>query len=380
MIEDDIVILKIGGSSITNKAQEETLDVDALDWFAKLIAASVDPSFLSSDCRAGEEEADDESNARHGSNTSKRKSKFIVVHGAGSFGHHSAKRHGLRCGKAAYLEEMDHPHHPENSAKRQKMDSSPPCEAHCPNVGALPADKVSKQRYQMEGLSKTRHSVQKLNAATVGHLINQGVNAIGISPGMSIHSLRAHGATGLPKGTAPCDYLNDGSPRGMQDLCESIKQALRAGLVPVVHGDACLMYDGLTAGILGGDTITEGIAALWDESSSLIEERKSRISRVIFITDVAGVFSSDPKSDKNAELIRSLKVDKDTGELVIDSNQGDDEKTGQGGVDALNVSGSSHAHDVTGGLKVFWFVTGQTWSCCNNSAKWSQCHNFTMWA
>lgn len=61
-----VTILKIGGSSITNKAKEETLDQEALEWFAKLIASSVDQSSLSS----------------HHIATSESKPKFVVVHGA----------------------------------------------------------------------------------------------------------------------------------------------------------------------------------------------------------------------------------------------------------------------------------------------------------
>ena len=33
-VDDEIIILKVGGSSITDKAREETLNQDALDWFA----------------------------------------------------------------------------------------------------------------------------------------------------------------------------------------------------------------------------------------------------------------------------------------------------------------------------------------------------------
>ena len=139
----------------------------------------------------------------------------------------------------------------------------------------------------------------------------------------------------------------------MQDLCQSIKQTLHAGLVPVVHGYACLLYNGVRAGILGGNTLVEGIANLWDKSM-IHEQRKSKISQVIFITDVAGVFILDPKADKNAQLIRLLKVNKDTGELIIGSIKGDGNKMGQ--IGALNVSGSSHAQDVTGGLKVCYFT------------------------
>ena len=218
----------------------------------------------------------------------------------------------------------------------------------------------------MEGLSKTRHSVQKLNAAMLNSLFKRGVNAVGISPGMSIPLLRAHGATALPRGLS----LNrekenfDCSVEGMKLLCRSINQSLQAGLVPVVHGDACLLYDGLRAGILGGDTLVEGIATMWEESlkddASDISIKKedanngkrcSKIMQVIFITDVEGVFTSDPKTDNDAVLIRSLKINEITGEVIIENKSrcGGD-IIGDSAV--LNVSGSTHAHDVTGGLKV----------------------------
>mmetsp|Transcript_20063 Transcript_20063/g.30034 ORF Transcript_20063/g.30034 Transcript_20063/m.30034 type:complete len:134 (+) Transcript_20063:216-617(+) len=94
MTQDEVIIIKIGGSSITNKATEETLNQDAIDWFAKLISASVHKSFLFSDKEEQQEKEDDDG---------KKKTKFVVVHGAGSFGHHSAKRYELQCGKAALL-------------------------------------------------------------------------------------------------------------------------------------------------------------------------------------------------------------------------------------------------------------------------------------
>ena len=99
--QDNIFILKIGGSSITNKAREETLNDEALDWFAKLVADSVDESFLSPIIFHENEYLKD-----RGTNKDSRP-KFILIHGAGSFGHHSAKRYGLQCGKAVLLEELD---------------------------------------------------------------------------------------------------------------------------------------------------------------------------------------------------------------------------------------------------------------------------------
>ncbi|KAL3761277.1 hypothetical protein ACHAWU_010190 [Discostella pseudostelligera] len=300
---------------------------------AALVSSSVDPSFLSSVGYSCSQCTIDGSNVK-----TIKKRQFIVVHGAGSFGHHSAKRFGLRCGKAVFLEEFDHPSLSDK---------------HC-SATSTSEEAVMKQRYQMEALSKTRQSVQKLNAATVACLIQHGVNAIGISPGMTIHGLRAHGAT-VPPGTSVSDVSSqDGSYRAMQQLCETIQQSLQAGLVPVVHGDACLLYDGKRAGILGGDTIAEGLATLWNSRQrGKTDKRNSRISQVIFITDVAGVFTSDPKSDPNARLIRSLTIHEDSDKIVIENKEGgiNKDKSAQLESDALNVSGSSHEHDVTGGLK-----------------------------
>jgi isopentenyl phosphate kinase len=326
-MEDKIIILKIGGSSITNKAQEETLDTESLEWFANLISTSVNESVLSP------------SSTFDRSSNSQTKPRLIIVPGAGSFGHHSAKRYGLKCGKAVLLDESE-------SMDEKSSDDT---------LAAM------SLQYQMEGLSKTRHSVQKLNSAIVDSLLNHGVNAVGLSPGMSIPSLRAHGAT-KRRGE---ECASDSSIAGMKLLCQSIHQSLKAGLLPVIHGDACLLYDGKRAGILGGDTFVEGIATLWDESTTMKNGTggllsPNKISQVIFITDVAGVFTSDPKSDPNAELIRHLNVNCTTGELSI-VYSADNMNRMPSSASSLNVSGSSHAHDVTGGLKVKKFIYLCSW-------------------
>jgi isopentenyl phosphate kinase len=68
---------------------------------------------------------------------------------------------------------------------------------------------------------------------------------------------------------------------------------------------------------------------------------KESIHKVIFITDVAGVFTSDPKTNDDAMLIKSLRVDMTTGEVTSDEDT----------LAEMDIGGSSHAHDVTGGLK-----------------------------
>ena len=166
----------------------------------------------------------------------------------------------------------------------------------------------------MQGLAKTRLSVQTLNRILVTRLIRHGVNAAGISPCLAIPLLQAHGGGDSP----------DATRQARASLERIIRDALQAGIVPVLHGDAGL-YGRRDAGILSGDIIMEHLG------------QASWVSHAIFLTDVDGVFSSDPRNDPNASLLRNIVVDKRTLDILEP---------------VLDVSGSSHDHDVTGGLKV----------------------------
>ena len=265
----DIVVIKVGGSSITNKAVQESLNQDALDWFAKILAAQMDDYFvtrhLNESCPANY--------------TNPRSSAFVVIHGAGSFGHHTAKQYELE-GKS----------------------SAPP------TSDAIYDD--SYQNRQMLGLAETRLSVRTLNHHVVSSFIKHGIHAVGISPCFGVPGMQAHGA---------------GSEESLLALQQLIYSTLQAGLIPVLHGDACL-YGRRGAGILSGDTLME-----------LLAKNVSWVSRAVFLTDVDGVYSSDPKTNPQAELLRTIQVDAIGGSLAA--------------VDVA-ASASSHDHDVTGGLKV----------------------------
>ncbi len=154
--------------------------------------------------------------------------------------------------------------------------------------------------------------MKKLNSAVVSHLINAGINAVGISPCINVPRLHAHGG-------------NEGG--GVHTLVQSIHEALDAGLIPVIHGDAGL-WGPSSAGILGGDTLVEIIATH--------EILKDSVSKVIFLTDVDGVYTKDPKAFDDACLVKVIDIDPLDGNIMCD----------------LSASGSSHEHDVTGGLKV----------------------------
>ncbi|MBN2603316.1 MAG: isopentenyl phosphate kinase family protein [Candidatus Thermoplasmatota archaeon] len=101
-----MIILKIGGSVITNKSQENTFKKQTMDRLSKEIK------------RSGK--------------------KIILVHGAGSFGHITAKKYGLQNG--------------------------------------------FQEAEQIRGFSLTHKAVQKLNSYVIESLYNQDIPAISLPP------------------------------------------------------------------------------------------------------------------------------------------------------------------------------------------------------
>jgi isopentenyl phosphate kinase len=269
--EIKVILVKIGGSSITNKGEKESLNEAALAWFSQTLKTLIAPTYRSP--------ADDQCES-DGLDESARSVAFVVVHGAGSFGHFSAKAYGLK-GQAEKPQE--------NSSNYSSIDNT-------------------ERRFRMQGVSETRLSVQKLNRIVVSSLVDHGINSVGISPCFGVPHLQAYATN--EKGA-------------LTSLSTVVRDTLNAGLVPVLHGDACLFGD--DAGILSGDTLMEVLG------------KTSWVSHVVFITDVDGVYTEDPRENpEGAKLLRYIPVDGSTGDITTD----------------VSASGSSHDHDVTGGLKV----------------------------
>ncbi|ESP01168.1 hypothetical protein LOTGIDRAFT_238298 [Lottia gigantea] len=172
MTENDIdLIIKFGGSSITNKDCIETLRVTALEWCAHLVKKC-----LNSD------------------------KNCVIVHGAGSFGHHQAKEYHVSSGYSHLSTKFE-------------------------------TDKIKL------GFSLTRQSVLKLNASVIENLLKEGIPAISLSPFLS--------------------WKTD-NRIVQEDGCEMIHAVLNQGYMPVLHGDA--VFDkSLGCTILSGDTIIERI-------------------------------------------------------------------------------------------------------------------------
>jgi len=80
---------------------------------------------------------------------------------------------------------------------------------------------------------------------------------------------------------------------------DQIRRCISAGILPVVFGD--VVIDISSAGeakyiVVSGDKLAQMIA------------REFHVNEVILVTDVDGIFTSDPKRDKSAKLIKELKA------------------------------------------------------------------------
>ncbi|MCD6428919.1 MAG: hypothetical protein J7L12_04835 [Desulfurococcales archaeon] len=77
---------------------------------------------------------------------------------------------------------------------------------------------------------------------------------------------------------------------------EQIRRYLDSGICPVVFGDVVIDVRSMRYVVVSGDRLAHIIA------------QKLGAKEVVFVTDVEGVFTSDPKKDRSARLIRELKA------------------------------------------------------------------------
>ncbi|XP_042320217.1 isopentenyl phosphate kinase-like [Sceloporus undulatus] len=141
------------------------------------------------------------------------------------------------------------------------------------NVASGTSEGLAASHNLRQGLCLTRLSVTKLNHLVTGHLVSYGIPAVSISP------------FGTWK-TASKNVSQDGT--------DVIKDALDAGYVPVLHGDCALDLEQHCC-ILSGDTIIEVLA------------KKFSPKRVVFLTDVRGIFTCPPDT-QGAKLLDSIII------------------------------------------------------------------------
>jgi hypothetical protein len=73
--ELEVIAIKIGGSSLTDKASHETINTEALEWFSQTILDSIHEGFTYSSSKQSQDES---------CNLDRRKRAYVIVHGAGT--------------------------------------------------------------------------------------------------------------------------------------------------------------------------------------------------------------------------------------------------------------------------------------------------------
>jgi len=76
---------------------------------------------------------------------------------------------------------------------------------------------------------------------------------------------------------------------------EALKGYLSLGMVPLIGGD--MMYDNIM-----------GFSVCSGDQLSVVISREVKAHRLIFATDVAGIYDSDPKINKEASLMREINM------------------------------------------------------------------------
>ncbi|PIP23906.1 MAG: hypothetical protein COX90_00425 [Candidatus Nealsonbacteria bacterium CG_4_10_14_0_2_um_filter_38_17] len=199
----DLLILKIGGSVITDKFSDKP-KVNSKN--LKRISKEITLAYNS------------------------KKFSVILIHGAGSYGHVIVKKTGI--------------------------------------------DKGIKNNDQLKAFGETQRLQNELNSVVVRHLIDVGLPAI-------------------PFQASAGAVLKSGRLEKLDTV--ALKGFLEIGLIPVLYGVPA--YDEIQkCSILSGDQIASFLA------------RKLKAKKVIFGTDVDGIFNNDPKLDPKAMIIPEINL------------------------------------------------------------------------
>jgi len=213
-----MILIKLGGSVITDKTQYRTFNRDTVRRLCKEIKDS------------GKD--------------------VVIVHGAGSFGHVLAKEFSLQKGY--------------------------------------------KYPDQIPAVARVQYDVRELNQMIIRELLDAGMPAVSIP-------------------TGSCFMMNKG--KLILDEPDVLLSASGMGIMPVMFGD--VVFDESNGfGICSGDQIIEVLCDLF------------KPERVIFVSDVDGLFDKDPKTNPGAKLLPEV-----TSEIL------------------KKVSSSSKVDDVTGGVR-----------------------------
>ena len=213
-MERRIIVLKLGGSLLTEKSKPFTLREDILEQVAKEIKECIDFGLIQ---------------------------KLVLIHGVGSFGHPPVLEHNLHMGY--------------------------------------------KNSSQLLHLSKTQLIVNRYRNKIAEVLLDKGI-PINLMHASSI--------------------LQGKKMKIIRYSFSALKGFLSLGMVPLLGGD--MMYDkSMGFSVCSGDQLAVLIAS------------QIGANDLIFATDVPGIYSTDPNSDPDAELLTELTINEI--EQIINSEE-----------------------------------------------------------
>jgi isopentenyl phosphate kinase len=153
-----------------------------------------------------------------------------------------------------------------------------------------------KNNDQIQGFSLTHAKVQKLNSFVLDSLHENGIPAVSLPP-HNILKLKNHKFSSFNH-----SIFND---------------YLKLGITPVTFGDVVL-DEKLGFSICSGDLLMQILSDCF------------KPEKAIFIIDEDGLYTSNPKINKNAEFINSITIEK-LKKLAVSADKHDDVTGGMGG-------------------------------------------------
>ena len=191
-----MILIKLGGSVITDKSQYRKFNKEQTERLCKEIAASG--------------------------------KGVMIVHGAGSFGHVIAKQYSLQLGLQDFR--------------------------------------------QVPAVAQVQHDVRELSLMVTEELMKVGIPAVSVPPGS-------------------CFVMENG--RLVVGNGDALKGLAHIGVMPVMFGDVVAER-------------SQGFAICSGDQAMEVLARMFRPDKIIFVSDVDGIYTADPKKDPNAKLIKEV--------------------------------------------------------------------------
>ncbi|MGE4212996.1 MAG: isopentenyl phosphate kinase [Candidatus Methanomethylophilaceae archaeon] len=141
---------------------------------------------------------------------------------------------------------------------------------------------------QIMAAAQVQYDTRDLSQMVVREMIDAGMPAVSVAPGS-------------------CFVMDNG--RLMTNDTEAIERLRRLGIMPVTFGDV-VTDRSKGFGICSGDQLMEVLTELFD------------VKKVIFVSDIDGLYTADPKKDRKARLLG--RVDLETLQRIKSESSVDD--------------------------------------------------------